>query len=423
LKRGRGLLALALTALGGCDTDSGAGASLSLAADVAPAERAPVEVFNWGGLPNDVLAEHERRHPEDEVIHANAQLSGTARKVLRARLLAGEPPDTFQANAGFDLMQWVLFNQANVRESKLHSLEGLPELAEARRAFPPALLEALSSDGQMYAVPANVHRINDVFFNPAVLRLVHAEPPQSLDEMFVLAERLKRRGIPLLAVGSKDPWTLSILIVETLLVAQHGADFYSDYFSGELAADDPRMLHTLRTALRLLEYANPDRNELYWQQAAEMVFDGKAAMTVIGDWARTAFDDRPGADESYREMAFPGSESVFVYTCNVFPIPIGAKNEAGVRRLLSTIASKDGQSAIGRSKTSIPARTDVSVSDESQAKKQQLWRQGRLVLAQSGFVPARFSGDLSQALQDLDRERRLSPVLYTLRARYPLLGR
>lgn len=388
-------------------------------------DRAPIEVFSWGGLQEDLIEEHERRNERDEIIHANAQLSDTARKVLRRRLFEGDPPDSFQVNAGSDLMQWVLVNQVDARESRLRALDELPDLPAASTPWPAPLRAALSHDGHVYAVPANVHRVNEIFFNPSVLREAGVGAPERVEDLFALGEALARRGIPLLAIGSKDPWTLSVLIVESLLIAQHGADFYESYFSGRLRPDDPRLEQTLSAALRLLQYANTDRENLRWEQAAEMVFNGRAAMTVMGDWARTLFDGAGDVEARYREMTFPGTEAVFVFACNAFPLPIGAKNEAGARRLLASIASVEGQAAIGRSRTSIPARLDIDVNrdDAVQTNKQRLWRSGRLVLAQSGLVPQSFSLDLNEALADMDREARVSPVLHTLRARYMLLGR
>jgi glucose/mannose transport system substrate-binding protein len=402
-------------ALLGCDTESGTSAA-------SLPERAPIEVFSWGGLQDSLVAEHEKRYPQDSIIHANAQLSDTARRVLRKRLMEGDPPDSFQANAGADLMQWVLVNGIDARESRLRPLDDLPAMADWKATWPDMLRTAISHNGHVYAVPANVHRLNTVFFNPTVLREVGALPPARVEDLFVLGDALARRGIPLLAVGSKDPWTLSVIIIESLLIAQHGAEFYESYFGGRLEADEPRLQQTLATALRLLRYANADRESLHWEEAARMVYDGRAAMTVMGDWARTLFEG-PELDARYREAAFPGTEAVFVFACNTFPLPLGAKNEAGARRLLESIGSLEAQAAIGRSKTSIPARLDVRVDDALQAKKQELWRSGRLVLAQSGLVPMSFSNDLNEALAAMDREQRASPVVHTMRARYMLLGR
>lgn len=399
----------------GCDAGPGTSAPLL-------PERAPIEVFSWGGLQDSLVAEHEKRYPQDSIIHANAQLSDTARRVLRKRLTEGDPPDSFQANAGADLMQWVLVNGIDARESRLRPLDDLPGMMAWKAAWPDALRAAISHNGHVYAVPANVHRLNTIFFNPAVLHENGARPPERVEDLFALGDALARRGIPLLAVGSKDPWTLCVMIIESLLIAQHGPEFYESYFGGRLEADDPRLQQTLATALRLLHYANADRENLHWEEAARMVFDGRAAMTVMGDWARTLFDG-PELEARYREAAFPGTEAVFVFACNTFPLPLGAKNQAGARRLLESIGSLEGQAAIGRSKTSIPARLDVPVEDASQAEKQALWRSGRLVLAQSGLVPTSFSHDFNEALAAMDREQRVSPVVHTLRARYMLLGR
>jgi glucose/mannose transport system substrate-binding protein len=392
----------------------------------AAMDRAPIEVFSWGGLQDDLVTLHERRHPQDDIIHANAQVSDVSRMVLRKRLASGDPPDTFQVNAGLDLMQWVRINQVDARESRLQPLDDLPGMSAAMAAWPPPLLAALSHDGHPYAVPANVHRINQLFFNPSVLHEAGLMPPEHTEDLFVLGEALARRGIPLLAIGSKAPWTLSVLILESLLIAQHGPDFYHDYFSGRLDPADARIEQTALSALRLLQYSNPDRESLHWEQAAEMVFEGRAAMTVMGDWARTLFDSSGGdVAARYREMSFPDTAGVFVFACNVFPLPIGARNEAGSRRLLELIASAEAQAAIARSTTSIPARLDIdmSSSDPDQRHKQHLWRSGRLVLAQSGLVPPSVSRDLNDALAVMDRERRASPLLHALGARYMLLGR
>jgi hypothetical protein len=56
-------------------------------------------------------------------------------------------------------------------------------------------------------------------------------------------------GIRLIAMGSRDPWTLALLTFECLLVAREGPDFYADYFHGRVVADDIRLQRTLQTAL------------------------------------------------------------------------------------------------------------------------------------------------------------------------------
>lgn len=156
----------------------------------------------------------------------------------------GQASSNSEVGAALGLAVASGINQVDARESRLQPLDDLPGMSAAMATWPPPLLEALSHDGHPYAVPANVHRINQLFFNPSVLHAAGLMPPERTEDLFVLGEALARRGIPPLAVGSKAPWTLSVLILELLLIAQHGPDFYHDYSSGRLDHADARIEQT-----------------------------------------------------------------------------------------------------------------------------------------------------------------------------------
>jgi glucose/mannose transport system substrate-binding protein len=184
------------------------------------------------------------------------------------------------------------------------------------------------------------------------------------------------------------------------------------------------VIHTLEASLELFRFVDARRDELTWLQAAEQVIEGRAAMTVTGDWARPAFTARglrPGVD--YGEVAFPGTEAVFVFTSDVFALPAAAKNQLGARRLLATIASAEGQRAIGEAGGVLPARLDVTPSsaDPALQAKDRLLRTGPLVPALSGLLPPTVAGDLANALVEMMRRRDIEPVVETLRSRYALL--
>lgn len=397
-----------------------------------PSISPPVEVFSWWQRHGEVdvlgalLEAHAARHPRDDILKANANASREARDTLTARLLKGEPPDAFQANIGHDMMQWARANRGTPVESKLRKLSDLAEMRELLQALPPPVAKEIQAEGSPYCVPAMVHRENELFVNVDLLERLGYQVPSSLDELLQLGEGLRQNDVSLLALGTEDPWPLSLLVLQSLVISMHGSQFYEDYFHGKLRPDDPRMLATLSFALRLLAYVNQDHAQLNWEQASDLVAQGKAAMIAMGDWAKAPLygeDEALGA--SIREIAFVGSQSTFVYTTDTFALPLGAKNEAGALRFLGTIASKQGQQAISRSTSSISPRLDVraSSSDPALAQKQELWTSGHLVLALSGLLPPSLFAELSQALSDMLQEGRISPVVYTLRARYHLLGR
>ena len=417
----------------GAASGSPTGATASAGATAEMPARRPIEMFSWwervgaGDPLGALIKQHQAAYPSDVIINASAGLSGLARKTLRTRMSQREPPDLFQANVGADLMQWVLINRADALESKLLALDDIlpaADVAEWRRQMPKRLLDQVSFDGKMYGVPSNVHRINSIFYNRRVFDKYGLAVPTSVADFRGMARKLKGTGVSLFAVGSKEPWTLALIAFESLLVSREGPTFYNDYLHGKLKPDDPRVLATLDVMLELGTYFNPDHYQRNWLQAIELVVRGQAAMTPMGDWASMFFNTQGMKNgQDYAEIAFPGSESTFVFTSDAFALPADAKNRAAAERLLETIGSPAAQRAIALAKGALAPRADVQPDDSQpiQAQKHALWQKGPLVLALSGIVPPRFSEDLAVALAEMLNRRDPEPVIHTLRSRYALL--
>lgn len=335
-----------------------------------------------------------------------------------------EPPDVFQANIGRDVMQWVLVNGFDARESKILPLDKLvPDSVAWRRNLRPAMVNALSHDGKMYAASSNVHRVNSVFCNKRLFDRYHLPLPTKIADLYSIGQKLKGTGITPLALGSRDPWPIALLVFESLLVAKAGPEFYERFFAGNLTPEHPMIKATLAEAIHLLDLVNTDHGSLSWAQATELVAQDRAAMTVMGDWAVATFvvrKMRQGQD--FVELPFPESEGTFVYTSDTFALPKEGKNIAGGARLLQTIGSPEAQRTFCDVWGALPARLDVVLAEGSPLRaKQESLKNGTLVLALSGLLPARFSDDLSQSLAEMAKRRDIEPVLNTLRSRYALL--
>lgn len=405
--------------------------SLSCSSDDA-GQGSLVEFFSWWTKPGEVealdamLAVHERRHPEAKVINAAARDSASARDRLRTRLEAGEPPDTFQANVGQDLLRWVLYNGADDSETKVEALSAERVLGAAwRDVFPEAVLEAAGFDGAVYAVPVNIHRTNSLFYNKQVFAEHGLEPPATLAELHEVCEALLQDGVVPLAVGGLGTWTISLLVFENLLLAQQGADFYDDYFSGRLSsAADPRMLAVLEEAIALWRFTNQDAREIEWDEAVARVHDGRAAMTVMGDWAKGTLAQLGGVPGStFGQIPFPGTAGVFVFTADTFPLPKGAPRREDALDLLASFASTEGQNAFNPIKGSIPARIDVDASGYDPLAQAMIadFKTDRLSLALSGLAPAAFTDDVQDSLADMLALGDPEPARLALMNRYDVL--
>src|SRR3982751_3726439 len=153
---------LAVSACGNSDDNSGGGGS-SASKDVT--------VFTWwadggekAGL--DGLVSTFSTECKDYKFVNSAVAGGAgsnAKQVLANDLAAKKPPSTFQAHAGAELGDYI--NNGQVEDvSNLYEEFGL------NKAFPKSLLDNLTVEGKIYSVPANIHRANMVWANPAVLK-------------------------------------------------------------------------------------------------------------------------------------------------------------------------------------------------------------------------------------------------------------
>lgn len=84
---------------------------------------------------------------------------------------------------------------------------------------------------------------------------------------------------------------------------------------------------------RVLGYAEEDFQtaDREWDEAARLVIDGAAAMTIMGDWAEAYFKSvnwEPDIDFGW--AASPGSAGVFDALSDSFGLPKGAPNPEAV---------------------------------------------------------------------------------------------
>ena len=89
-------------------------------------------------------------------------------------------------------------------------------------------------------------------------------------------------------MATDDTWTLALLFFENILVARMGGPGYCKLFI-EPKPDDPSrivMANALDDFRKLVSYSNLDASALTWNAALDMVLNGEAAMTIMGDWGK-----------------------------------------------------------------------------------------------------------------------------------------
>ncbi|MBV9789956.1 MAG: carbohydrate ABC transporter substrate-binding protein [Chloroflexi bacterium] len=339
-------------------------ASASAAASGAATAGGKLEIFSWwtnGGEADGLNAMfdiYKQQHAGVEIVNATvAGGAGTnAKAVLQTRLAGGQPPDTWQLHAGRETLSYVQAGQ-------LEPLTAFFKEQGFDQVMPKLLLDQITIEGEIYTVPVNVHRSNMMWYNPKVFQDNNLQPPKTLDEFFTVAEALKAKGITPLAVGGKDGFEASHLF-ESVLLATFGPQDYTNLWTGDATAwADERVVTAIDTMARMLSYANEDRSARSWSEAAQLVLEGKAGMTIMGDWAEGYFltqNAKPNVDFGYAPS--PGTDGNFMWLSDSFGLAKGAPDRDNGLAWLAVAGSKEGQDAFNPKKGSIPARTDADKS-------------------------------------------------------------
>jgi glucose/mannose transport system substrate-binding protein len=366
-----------------------AGAAASACSDGAR-PTSTVEIMHWwsrGGEAEAIsalLAEVRRQYPEVAIVDGSVDGGSVeARAAIANRMSRGIPPDTFQANGGWGLMAWVLYNGLDAKQSKMDQIDDVA--ADWRDRVPGNVLGSVSygpsaDDTHVYGVPLNIHRINTLFYNKALFEEIDIRPEEDLTDLpglFAVAEKIKqfsqltgRKIAPIaLGYGEKQTWTLALVFFENLLVGRENlaaglqkGDLYQQLFMDPMKQDafSVEVAHAVDDFRKLISYANEDAKEVVWDKAMDRVLKGEAAMTIMGDWAKGYANAAGYGSDAFGFIPMPGTAGTFVFTTDTFGLPTGA--DENTRKLLKVFGSAEGQKIFNQFKGSISARLDVEIA-------------------------------------------------------------
>ncbi len=321
-----------------------------------------LEIFSWwagdeGPALEALIDVYKTKNPKVEVV--NATVTGgsgvNAKAVLKTRMLGGNPPDSFQVHAGQELIgTWVMADR----------MEDLTPMFKEQGwldVFPEGLVKLIGTDKGIWSVPVNIHRSNVLWYIPSKLKEWGVEAPKTWDDFFKIAPMLKEKGVVPLAIAQN--WTHNHLW-ESVALASLGAEKWNALWSGKLAFDSPEGIKAWELFGKVLEYTNDDASSLSWQQAVDMVVDGRAAFNVMGDWAAgyLSTTKKLAPVTGFGWMASPGTTGEFMFLADSFGLPKGVKNLDNAKAWLEVLGSKEGSDAFNPLKGSISARTDSDLS-------------------------------------------------------------
>jgi len=281
-----------------------------------------------------------------------------AATVLKSRVVSGNPPAAAQIK-GPAIQQWAA-------EGVLANLDATAKTEKWDSLLPTVVADVMKYKGSYVAAPVNVHRVNWMWANAAVLKKVGVNSaPKTWDEFFAAADKVKKSGLIAVAHGGQN-WQ-DFTTFESVVLGVGGAKFYSD----ALVKLDPKALgsdtmkKSLETFRKIKGYTDAAAPGRDWNLATAMVIQEKAAFQFMGDWAKGEFSAAgkvPGKD--YLCAAAPGTANA--YTFNVDSFAMFKLKDAGAQKaqddLAASIMGTQFQEVFNLNKGSIPVRLNMDMA-------------------------------------------------------------
>ncbi|MDR1799550.1 MAG: ABC transporter substrate-binding protein [Bifidobacteriaceae bacterium] len=328
-----------------------------------------LDIFTWWTAGSEALGLEqlilvlEAKYPDIEFVNGGnaAGQGGSGKEVLATRMNAGDPPDTFQAHAGKEMQDYIDADQ-------LTDVGYLYDQFGLRDAFPEDLVAMLTQDGKIYSIPSNVHRANVLWASVPALEAAGLSTTDayyaSIDDFIAALEQVKTNAPDITPLSIGTTWC-QVHLLETVLIAELGADGYNGLFDGTTDWAGADVTAALEKFATLMSYTNEDRDSVEWEPPIQMIEEGTAAFNIMGDWAPASFDaygSVAGADYLYAPS--PGTQGIFDFLADAYGVTNGAPHPKAAEAWIDVISSKEGQIGFNKVKGSIPARVDIDLEAE-----------------------------------------------------------
>jgi glucose/mannose transport system substrate-binding protein len=276
----------------------------------------------------------------------------TARAAIMQRVLGGDPPGA----------------------EELISNNLLLDLADVAKAGdwdnvirPKGISAACHIDDHWWCVPVNIHSWNWAWASIPAFKKAGLELPKSFDEFLADAPKLKAAGIiPFAIGGGQGGWQVAgafgVIQTSELGLADREKLLKDKDESVAMGAKQKAALTVFKGLKQFTDDGYAPRN---WNDTTALVVQDKAAIQIMGDWARGEFGVAGKvAGVDYDCLAMPIEHPTVSTDGDVFVFPKQADPaaEAAQKRLAALMISPRVQALFNNAKGSMPVRDDVDMS-------------------------------------------------------------
>ncbi|WP_299018655.1 ABC transporter substrate-binding protein [uncultured Photobacterium sp.] len=279
----------------------------------------------------------------------------TAKSILQARAIAGNPPDMAQLE-GPAIKSWAALGF-------LHHLNAAAQQQHWDDNLLPQVRGIHQFHGDYVAIPITIHRLNWMWVNQDILQKHQLKIPETWEQLIDVFSQLKQKGVAPLALGN-EPWQV-VQLFENIAFGLGGPNYYRKAFI-ELDPDtlaSPITLEVLNKFRRISTIVLPDLTKQRWEEATNDLLVGKRVFQITGDWVAGELIAINGHFPSYISCnPTPSKQPGFIYNMDSFALfknPLLSNERAN--QIAAVISEPAFLRGFNRLKGSMPAHRNISM--------------------------------------------------------------
>ncbi|GLO61696.1 ABC transporter substrate-binding protein [Vibrio sp. MACH09] len=224
---------------------------------------------------------------------------------------------------------------------------------------------AMTINDKQWGVPYTYYQWG-VYYRKDLFEKYGIAEPKTWEELKAASATLKKNQIAPFAIGTKYLWTAAGWF-DYINMRTNGLDFHIQLMDGKVAYTDDRVKKTFENWKELVEpgYYLDNHASYSWQEAQPFLYNGKAAMYLIGNFITPSFPKELDGKMGFFQFpmidsAVPMAEDAPMDTVH---IPSKAKNKVDARKFLEFVARAENQQLINEKMLQIPTNSKAKAKD------------------------------------------------------------
>ncbi|MDE8603026.1 extracellular solute-binding protein [Marinomonas sp. RSW2] len=229
----------------------------------------------------------------------------------------------------------------------------------------PSATPAMTINDKQWGIPYTYYQWG-IYYRKDIFDTLGLSEPKTWDEFLAVNAKLKANDIAPIAIGTKYLWTAAGWF-DYLNMRTNGLDFHIDLMDGKIPYTDPRVRKTFEHWKVLVDngYFLENHASYSWQEAQPFMYNGKAAMYLIGNFIAPNFPKE--LDGKMGFFQFPQIDPAVGMAedapMDTIHIPAKAANKKDARKFLEFMARADNQTLVNAALLQIPPHKKAHAPD------------------------------------------------------------